>query len=717
MSKDVNFTTSSTNLTLNWITSSEVMNCEEALFQMEVMNYPVFPLKPDKKPYTAHGFKDATKEIKTALQWWKIQYPGAMVGIPTGQTSGILVVDIDCKNGKDGYRALAALEAELGQALPRDYEVRTPSGGSHFYFRLKEGQSFGNSASSVGDGIDIRADGGYVVSEGSVNAVGGSYRLIHGASMPELPDWFADVLIETSKKAKKSVLNEAGTIPEGQRNTGLFQLLASFKSKGLEGQKLRDFALWANLYLCQPPLPESEVLQIMDSVGRYDTSYAFDTVGYAELFADKYSHVLKCVDCEQWLHYQQGYWVSTKTAHREYAKLEAKESKSKLKALELPANEDEKKLLKAFDGHLKKILQNPTGVLQIAASDPKLAIDRKALDSHPLLLNAKNCIVDLQTGASICHDPKYLMTKMTAVDYDPEATSPLWAEFLDFFTDGNKEIEAYLARIFGGIGLVDGNPEEVMVILSGAAKNGKSTFVSSIQHVMGDYTDVLRSEVLVGTQGRDYRHDIADLEGARMIFSNEPPQGNKLHCAFVKELTGGDTIKGRHNYASSVMFKGGGLLVLTTNWEPELPHGDIAMHRRIQLYRHSTQVDDSKRDLSLKEKLKQPEHAKAILAWLVKGRLDYIRQGLKEPAIIKEQISDYIGKKDLLQAFFNAKCILAPDTKAQAEPLFRAYSQFCMQTDNTIVTPRKFYELLGQKFVKTHMDGKAFYVGIALMNQ
>lgn len=94
------------------------------------------------------------------------------IGIATG--SGLVVLDIDVKNGRNGKLALSALELD-NERLPPTRTVRTPSGGEHRYFRTD--RPIGNSASAIADGIDVRGEGGFVVGAGSVVA-GGRYERV-----------------------------------------------------------------------------------------------------------------------------------------------------------------------------------------------------------------------------------------------------------------------------------------------------------------------------------------------------------------------------------------------------------------------------------------------------------------------------------------------------------------------------------------------------------
>jgi hypothetical protein len=126
--------------------------------------------KAGKHPNTPSGWKNATTDIELITDWWTMR-PHDNIGIATGEVSGIFVIDVDVSNGKPGMQTLAALEAKFGP-LPRSNVVRTGSGGLHFYlafpkvhFRLPK----------LGDAIDVKGNGGYVVAPPSLHASGNRY--------------------------------------------------------------------------------------------------------------------------------------------------------------------------------------------------------------------------------------------------------------------------------------------------------------------------------------------------------------------------------------------------------------------------------------------------------------------------------------------------------------------------------------------------------------
>lgn len=146
----------------------------QAALDLAKAGIKVFPVTPDKDPL-AKWKTEATTNPKKIRAWWRWQ-PDAMPAFATGEESGIDVLDLDRKDGKDGFKALDRLgidPAGLSWVI-----VKTASGGWHLYFARKPGLRC-----SVGQGdlagVDVRADRGFVVAPGAVNAKG-RYSFLKG---------------------------------------------------------------------------------------------------------------------------------------------------------------------------------------------------------------------------------------------------------------------------------------------------------------------------------------------------------------------------------------------------------------------------------------------------------------------------------------------------------------------------------------------------------
>jgi hypothetical protein len=151
----------------------------ETALGLAARGFHVFPITAGAKapPLIPSWQTKATSDPAIVEAWWAY-WPDANVGI---HCDGLVVIDVDPKNG--GRESLAALEQEI--TLEATYEVETPSGGTHIYYRLPAGAAVRNGVSVLGAGIDIRTTSGYVVASGSRTAAG-EYRVVADEDIAEV---------------------------------------------------------------------------------------------------------------------------------------------------------------------------------------------------------------------------------------------------------------------------------------------------------------------------------------------------------------------------------------------------------------------------------------------------------------------------------------------------------------------------------------------------
>jgi hypothetical protein len=163
---------------------------KDAALAYATRGYPVFPCTPDKKPYTKNGFKDATTGQQQINQWWD-QWPNASIGMPTGHASGVAVLDLDKKKGKDGFKSVPDWESRSPVI------VRTLHGGAHLYFQAASAPR--NSTDDIALGVDTRGEGGYVILPPSAG-----YTWTNGQDFSALPPWPDDLRPRKGAKTGKS---------------------------------------------------------------------------------------------------------------------------------------------------------------------------------------------------------------------------------------------------------------------------------------------------------------------------------------------------------------------------------------------------------------------------------------------------------------------------------------------------------------------------------
>ncbi len=229
---------------------------------------PVFPCKPlsdekAKAPLTEHGFKDATTNLDRVDEWFR--NTDSLIGVPTGKQ--FFVVDVD-PAGAEWYRANAGRMA-CGC-------INKTRRGWHLIYATPPGVKIKTCAPSAVEGVDVRGAGGYIIwwpgedlpTTGTLNDIGPP------------PDWLLAAL--TTKPNGKDPgppgadQPDGQTLKEGGRNDGMFRLAAKLRRDGLSPAAIEAALQVENLTLCKPPLPDSEVQTIAQSVGRYQPAATDD---------------------------------------------------------------------------------------------------------------------------------------------------------------------------------------------------------------------------------------------------------------------------------------------------------------------------------------------------------------------------------------------------------------------------------------------------------
>jgi Bifunctional DNA primase/polymerase, N-terminal/AAA domain/Primase C terminal 1 (PriCT-1) len=244
--------------------TSRSLFAESALRYAE-LGYPVFRLAPRSKVPLAgsNGHLEAATDAATIEEWW-IKEPLANIGIAT---QGLIVLDID---GADN--PWLREEPDLQMDFMSAYEARTPRGGRHLLWRQIPGRPVRNSEGVIAPNIDIRADGGYIVAAPSVTPVGRYAWVSPGHldvgpnGLAEAPPWLVE--LATAKKAPGIVhIASGGDIFEGYRDSTLTSLAGTMRRRGMTVREINAALQQTNLDRCKPPLEESQVTKIANSIG------------------------------------------------------------------------------------------------------------------------------------------------------------------------------------------------------------------------------------------------------------------------------------------------------------------------------------------------------------------------------------------------------------------------------------------------------------------
>jgi|GEM_PF-1586284 len=254
----------------------------EAALEYVKAGFKVLPVNLDKEPLTKHGLKDATMTQQGVREYWG-KFPNAGIGLVT---DGFIVLDFDYKH--NGLVSRVEIEEKYG--LPQTRIHLTGGGGFHYLYRNPNGIKIGNTVRLGGySGVDLRADGGYIVAPPSPHSSGNNYQIYDCSPIIPAPDWLTTMA--TSKDSKPLLENDTtgeGTpkenwitelmqgVPEGQRDASCIRLAGYYLTK-MPPDVVRE-VLYTFANRCTPPFPHNDVDKCVDSVLREERTKRNDSL-------------------------------------------------------------------------------------------------------------------------------------------------------------------------------------------------------------------------------------------------------------------------------------------------------------------------------------------------------------------------------------------------------------------------------------------------------
>lgn len=441
--------------------------------------------------------------------------------------------------------------------------------------------------------------------------------------------------------------------------------------------------------------------------------YSFDDTGNAQRFRDAYGeHVGYSYIRKNWYFYDGKIWQIDQEGMVKKLVDKAVE-KMKDEALFIPDGADEEEVRLNFSKHIKSTRSSKGKTNMLKETEHLLSVKPSQFDSQIDLFNVQNGYLDLKTSTLLEHDRSKYFTKISNVEFTDKIGCSLWLEFLDQIFDGNKDLIDYMQRAVG-YSLSGSTQEQMMFILYGNGRNGKSVFLDIITEMFGSYaTNIQPQTIMVKQQSSGANSDIARLAGARLVTTTEPNEGVRLDEGLVKQLTGGDKVTARFLYENEFDFDPQFKLWMATNHKPIIRGTDDGIWRRLAIVPFTVQIPEDKIDYNLTNKLKR--EMTAILNWAVEGHSKWQRDGLKEPEVIKMQRQEYRVEMDSIECFIEECCIKESNFRVQAKTLFNEYKNWASDNGQYMMSSTKFGREMGKKFKKLKTDGSIHYTGLRLL--
>ena len=409
-------------------------------------------------------------------------------------------------------------------------------------------------------------------------------------------------------------------------------------------------------------------------------------LGNSERVVQQHAHELRYVhDTAQWMTWDGGRWATDSDRSGVMQQVIETVRSMYRAAADPDSPEDRKKLAEwAITSESRPRLE---AAVHLSAIHSVIRVGVADLDRDTMSLGVANGVIDLRTGVLRDAVPADLMTAQIPTAYDPDAVCPLWMATLRRILP-DPEVRAFLQRAVG-YSLTGSTDEQVLFLAEGRGANGKSVVVETIMSLLGDYAQKAPQDLLMARpSGSDVSNDVARLRGVRFTAAVETEEGRRLAESKVKELTGGDTITARFLHKEFFSFRPVCKVWLVTNHRPQIKGTDDGIWRRIVTVPFGEYIAPHERDKRLTDKLRA--ELPGILAWAVRGCLDWQRQGLNPPRAITAAGQEYRQEQDVLGGFIAERCVVREGVSAPSSALYREYQSWSQENGHGQLSQTSF---------------------------
>lgn len=624
------------------------------------------------------------------------------LGVVMGKASGIICIDVDVK-AADGVATLKGLEQQYGK-LPETVMSETPSGGIHYYFKYHEGI---RNRKKIGPGIDIQADGTQTLEYPSV-IDGEYYEWVYDPfenEVSELPQTWLDFLSEKGDgiKLAEAPFEAPTEVQEGSRNNTIAAYVGSMLGKKLKKDTVLRKAKKYNEESCDPPLDDSEVEQIVDSMIKTDITNKRDLV--TKVLNDQIETENDQIELP-WLSFDE---TGAATIHEMkfadwYVERNQIHCVNKRFFTRYGLKDDgwfENDIQKIIGGIITVKLANKVqDLLKVIKNQCYMSVGTP----DPYKLQFDNVSFDVRNGKLEKCD-EYFTLHQIPHNYDPNAKCPTWDNFIKelFYVEDIPVVQEYL-----GYCLLPNTYAQTAMFITGEGGEGKSRITIMMEHIIGE------NSVVVGDfKGLQDRFSLSSLDN-QMLFIDDDLSLDALDDTsnFKKVVTAESALeveaKGVPKYKthlySKILCMGNGAV------QSKFDKSD-GFYRRLLISR--VKPIDSKRtvDTRLADKLK--EETPGIINWLLEGLLRVVNNGfiIKPSKRMADQVQELRDNSDTVTLYMKDRQYVEYtfDTNdvVSVKELYDAYEAWCHENSYLCVHKNTFGKNI-RKIYKTILCEKCF---------
>jgi len=433
--------------------------------------------------------------------------------------------------------------------------------------------------------------------------------------------------------------------------------------------------------------------------------YDYSTSGAVARFCYEYGRYVRFVVEEKiWRVWNGVTWAKDETGAQIMIAFEALTEVMRDEQIQMAKDDTKADMAKAYSKHIQKLRDSSrTSIMSLISA--RTAITADQFDANPRYFNLLNGIYDMVADKFIEHDPKYLLTKVAGVSYDPDALAPGAEDFLEGILPDSAMREFTLQAL--GYSLTGEADCKAFFVLQGLSNSGKTQLTEMNQMVFGDYAVSVSPGTFAKRQNVGAPvPELHDMRGARLIYTSETSHDLALDEETIKRFTGKDTMTTRTLYQKPQRWVPQGTVWVATNNLPRFSQDEEAMWRRVKTIRFtSVFTDDGSsgrlavsnigRTLAAKE-------ASGIFNLLLSALRRYRAAGrLVEPDELVASVASHREDTDPLLRHLNdlrdgSELVADPDYEANQGQLYLGYRKVCEDEGTRPLGPQRFGVALKQ---------------------
>lgn len=364
-------------------------------------------------------------------------------------------------------------------------------------------------------------------------------------------------------------------------------------------------------------------------------------------------------------------------------------------------------------------IKDALGAIQ---EDHRLARSIKQMETPENLLNTPAGVLDLQTGNTRPRNVGEAYSQVTGASVLPGYTGITGSAFEKFMHEtfcGDQELIAYMQQLTG-MAMFGFNPE-ILALCLGSGRNGKSVYWGAVTAFFGTYAGAAPASLLMGGAKE---HQVAALEGLRLLVASETNEGAPLGSAAVKDLTKTDPLAAAKKYGHPFTVMPRYLTVLMTNFKPIIRVSDVGTWDRIKLIPFNNYVAEENRDRTLQARLQN--EGDMIFSWMAEGaRRSYARNHvLPEVSAVVTGTAEYRESQDLLGGFLEQEMKFGSGLMIKRSVLTDAVNEWLRAEQGMTyrwTTPKVTAELTQRKdalkVTLQKVNGEVHWVGMNLRSE